>query len=182
MKRLSAIGFLTVLLFNFYGYRLVIDCMQYQQAAILETKLDKQQYKDDELIAIKTAINLPYYTSSKNYERAYGSIEVNGVMYEYVKRRVYQDTLELLCLPNTIKTHLQSVKNEFFKLSVDGIASQQNKKAGTLKITLPDFCQEINLFTLDALSKIGTHYFSSNTVLIKADYSSIGEQPPESIS
>jgi hypothetical protein len=181
LRKLSAILFLLILLFNFYGYRLMIDCMQDRYATILESQLDKEQYDDTELISIKTRLNLPYYTSSSEYERAYGSVEVNGVSYEYVKRRVHQDTLELLCLPNKTKMHLQSAKNEFFKMCVDG-TSQQDKKSNTVKISLPDFCQNFNSFALATIPEDLHHFFSQNTAFLKADYSSKGEQPPEFIS
>ena len=182
MKQLSAILFLSILLFNFYGYSLMIDCMQNRQAAILESKLDKQQYNDDELISIKTPLNLPYYTSSQTYERAYGSLEVNGTVYEYVKRRVNHDTLELLCLPNKVKTNFRLVKNEFVKFSIDGTSSQQEKKSNVFKISFPDFCQQVNAFTLDEVQTTSTKYFSFNTAFLQAGYSSKGEQPPELIS
>lgn len=182
MRKLSAILFLTVLLFNFYGYSLVIDCMQNRQSAIIESKLDKQQYSDDELISIKTPLNLPYYTSSANYERAYGSLEVNGVVYEYVKRRVNNDTLELLCLPNQSKTNLRSVKNEFVKFSVDTNSSQQEKKSNNFKISFPDFCQDVNVFAMNGPSPITAKHFYFNTAFLKIVYSSKHEQPPEFVA
>lgn len=180
MKQLSAILFLTILLFNFYGYSLVIDCMQKRQSAILELKLDNRQYNEDELISIKTPLNLPYYTSSQTYERAYGSIEVNGTVYEYVKQRVNHDTLELLCLPNKAKTNLRSVKNEFVKFSID--RTSQEKKSNVLKISFPDFCQNVNVFALKASTETAKKYFAFNTSLLQTDYSSKGEQPPELVS
>jgi hypothetical protein len=157
----------------------MIEYMQQKSAALLESKLDREQYKDEDLISIKAATNLPYYTNSKSYERAYGSVEINGVEYEYVKRRVYQDTLELLCIPNKAKTHLQTAKNEFFKISADLSSSQQQKKTTSLKISLPDFYQDIQSFSLNAFSTNTSTYFSFNTAFIKADYSSRTEQPPD---
>ena len=182
MRQLSAILFLAILLFNFYGYSLVIDCMQNRQSAILESKLDKQQYNDDELISIKTPLNLPYYTSSPTYERAYGSLEVNGTVYEYVKRRVNHDTLELLCLPNKAKTNFRSVKNEFVKFATDATSSQQDKKSNVFKISFPDFYQDIDVYALNEAQKTSTKYFFFNTAFLQADYSLKGEQPPELIS
>lgn len=180
MRQLSAILFLAILLFNLYGYSLVIDCMQKRQSAILELQLDNQQYNENELISIKTPLNLPYYTSSQTYERAYGSVEVNGAVYEYVKQRVNHDTLELLCLPSKAKTNLRSVKNEFVKFSID--RTSQEKKSNVLKISLPDFCQSVNVFALKEAGEPVKKYFSFNTSLIKTDYCSKGEQPPESVS
>jgi hypothetical protein len=156
--------------------------MQDHQTAILESKLDRDQYNDDELISIKTPMNLPYYTNSKNYERAYGSVELNGVVYEYVKRRVYQDTLELLCLPNKTKTDLLSAKNEFFKLSIDGAISQkESKSTHVIKIGLPDYFQDLVAISISAFSSMPQIYYSSNSTFLKTDYSSICEHPPESM-
>ncbi len=124
----------------------MINCLQQEQQVAFTARVDASQYNDQELVSIKTSLNLPYYTNSGNFERAYGSIHVDGVDYEYVKRRVYNDTLELLCLPNKDKTNLQVVKNLFFKFSTDDQTSPPSKKSQTtLKSGLPDFVQELNV-------------------------------------
>ena len=181
LKRLIAILFLLVLLFNFFGYRLMIRYMQEAQTAILATRVDANHYNEADLITIKTKLNLPYYTSSPEYERVYGSIEIEGILYEYVKRRIHQDTLELLCLPNKGKMHLQSAEQEFFKRSLDGVPGQHDKKASTFKLSLPDFCQDLQPFSLEPLLKLRNAYFCFNTPFLYADYSSKGEQPPEAM-
>lgn len=156
--------------------------MQEKQNEILQSRLDKEQYSDNELISIKTSLNLPYYVSSPAYERAYGSVTVNGEDYEYVKRRVYKDTLELLCLPNHAKTNLQAAKNEFFQLSIVGQSSQSEKKSGTiLKISLPDYCQEFSAVSIHKFSQDKKKYFSANTGFLMAGYSSRKDRPPQSI-
>ena len=38
---------------------------------------------------------------------------MNGVFYSYVKRKIHNDTLYLLCLPNKNKTQLQSARLEY---------------------------------------------------------------------
>lgn len=160
----------------------MIDFMQDQQATILEARLDKEEYSNDQLVSIKTPLNLPYYTNSENFERTYGSINVNGVEYEYVKRRVYKDTVELLCLPNDAKTNLQSVKNQLYQLSVEGTTSGSNKKSGnTFKISLPDFFQAFNTFSIEKISGKENKYLISNSNYIFADYSSRQERPPQAI-
>ena len=120
--------------------------MQSSSDAYLEKQVDKNNYNETDLITIRTKLNLPYYTSSDRYERAYGSINIDGTNYQYVKRRVHNDTLELLCLPNQAKTKLQSVKNELTKSLADGQASAPKKNL-TIKISLPDFCQPIKIFS-----------------------------------
>lgn len=140
MKQLAAILFLVVILFNFYGYRIVISCMEANSDASFEKQVDNNNYDSRQLTSIKTKLDLPYYNSSAEYERAYGSVVIEGVEYQYVKRRVYKDTLELLCLPNDAKTKIQSLKNEMTKAFADGQTSIP-KKHTTFKIPLLHFFQ-----------------------------------------
>lgn len=160
----------------------MIDYMQDQQANSLEATIDKDEYKNDQLISIKTSLNLPYYTSSEKYVRTYGSINVNGIDYEYVKRRVYHDTLELLCLPNDAKTKLQSAKIEFYKIAADGNTSGTNKKSSnTLKISLPDFFQNFTTFSFGNILETKKKHFTSNNAFTIFDYTARQERPPQSM-
>lgn len=165
LKRTASILFLLIVLFNFYGYRMVIDCLQSNSDVSMQKQVDKNNYSNSELISIKTTLNLPYYSSSANYERAYGSVTINGVSYEYVKRRVYKDTMELLCLPNAAKTNLQAAKNEITKSLADAQASTSGKKNhSTVKISLPDFFQPVKIFSASCdvvLNKNISDYHSS---------------------
>jgi hypothetical protein len=183
LRRLSAILFLAVLLFNLYGYRVMLSYLQARESVVFQSQLDKEQYSEDDLITIKTPLNLPYYSSSTDFERAYGSVEVNGMVYEYVKRRVSHDTLELLCIPNKTKAHLQSTQSAFVKLSVDGSSFPNEKKSvNTFKITLPDYCQQSSEYSFASSMLIHQHYYSSNTIMIQEDHSWIQGQPPRVIA
>lgn len=181
MKRLTAILFLLILVFNFVGYRMVIAFMERGSEASFEKKVDSREYSDDELISIKTALNLPYYTSSKEFERSYGSVNINGTVYEYVKQRVYNDTLELLCLPNAVKTKLQNTNNELTKSSADGQASTPVKKGpSTLKISLPDFVQPLQAFSVVS-TQIERAYLFENETFFPSNFHSCPEQPPKGL-
>lgn len=122
---------------------MVLAYLEQAGAVATEQKLDQSRFSEDELLSIKTKLNLPYYTGSARFERTYGTVSLHGVVYTYVKQRVYNDTLELLCLPDAVKTKLQSAKNEFSKSAADSQASLPNKKAAELKISLPDYCQSL---------------------------------------
>jgi hypothetical protein len=126
--------------------------MQSGSNAYLEKRVDQNKYDESDLITIKTKLNLPYYTGSGQFERVYGSIDINGTNYQYVKRRVHNDTLELLCLPNQTNTNLQSIKNELTKSLADGQASS-HKKNTTIKISLPDFFQSFKTFSATCFLK-----------------------------
>ena len=156
--------------------------MQQQQQQVAASKIDQSDYEDEDLISIKIQLNLPYYNYSPLYERAYGSMNIDGVEYDYVKRRVLNDTLELLCLPNQEKTKLQSLKNEFLKLSIETPSSQTDKKSSNIvKISLPDYSQQLASFSIAALHEDAITYCSKNFSFTYADHSSVKEQPPETI-
>jgi hypothetical protein len=107
-------------------------------------------------------------------------MNINGVEYDYVKRRVYNGTLELLCLPNQEKTKLQAVKNDFLKLSIDNTGDQPNKKSSSvLKISLPDYSQQFSNYSIAALNEVAIKHHSENFQFIFEDYSVLREQPPQ---
>jgi hypothetical protein len=157
----------------------MLDCMQENQQESFTARVDNNAYNEAELISIKTPIDLPYYTNSQEYERAYGSINVHGVDYEYVKRRVYNDTLELLCLPNRAKTEIQSTRDEFVKHALDGNNSAPNKRSTRVaKISLPDFYQELKPSEVVPAFPPAHRYAALHTQFFSSDYSSRQERPP----
>lgn len=113
LKKIIAILFINVYLFNLVGYSVLFDYFIHQTNEHTVQELDNGNYNESELIEIKVPLNLPYYTSWNEYERYDGEIELNGIHYNFVKRKVVSDTLYLLCLPNHVKTELYKAKNEF---------------------------------------------------------------------
>ena len=128
MKRLVAILLIGLLFFNWYGYQLVSGYLQDRADRRLEASLDQAGYDESQLISIKVPLtSLSYYNSSTTFERVDGQIEVNGVLYKYVKRRIYKDSLEMLCIPNSSAMGLAAAKNAFFQQVND---LQQNTPQG----------------------------------------------------
>lgn len=107
--------------------------MQQKVSDQLEVKLDKSLYNDAELIELKVPMNLPYQTNWSAYQRYNGEIEVDGILYKYVKRKVSNDTLYLMCIPNTKKMTLETAKNDFFKMSNDLTQNNNSKKSDNSK-------------------------------------------------
>ncbi|MEO5995749.1 MAG: hypothetical protein ABIN89_03510 [Chitinophagaceae bacterium] len=154
IKKIASIFFLSVFLFNWFGYRLLSIVLEDRANSALVAELDKDQYDDSALITIKLPSNLPYYTNSKHYERMDGELEINGMHYNYVKCRIYKDTVEYLCIPNQIRTRLSNARDEFYKLVNDLQHPTQNKKTGdtcnSIKSLLSEYYQETNSWAFDA--------------------------------
>lgn len=75
--------------------------------------IDNGDYSDASLIEIKVPVNMPYSRSQVEYERWNGEIEFNGIHYNYVKRKLCNDTLYLFCIPNISKTQLSNAKTSY---------------------------------------------------------------------
>jgi hypothetical protein len=130
VKRTAAILLLSLLVFNWIGYQLYTTILQGHADRTMVANLDQNNYSDAELISIKVpAVHLSSYVNTKEFQRVDGKIEIEGVQYNYVKRRYVDDSLELLCIPNKTSTRLQTAKDEFFKLVNDLQHPGQSKKA-----------------------------------------------------
>jgi len=125
LKKIIAILFIGVYLFNLVGYSLTFDYFIHQADNRIVQQLDNNDYNEAELLEIKIPLNLPYYTSWDEYERYDGEIVLNGIHYNYVKRKVVNDTLFLLCLPDHVKTELYKAKSEFAYTEGDNDSSSK---------------------------------------------------------
>lgn len=173
---------LGIFLFNWFGYRLLTSFLQDRADASLEFQLDNNKYDESQLISIKIPANLPYYNNSQRYERVDGQIAINGKHYNYVKRRLFNDSLEYLCIPSEEKTRLSHASDEFFKL-INDLQHPQNKKQGNNSIAgknlLAEYCQHMVSYRFEIYGNIRIKHNSFyHTALLKPSLSSPG-QPPD---
>lgn len=186
LKQIASILLLGLLFFNWYGYRMVSDYLQQKSDTKLEAKLDNNDYDESQLIELRVPINLPYHNDWNGFERFNGEIEINGVHYKYVKRKVEKGELVLLCLPNSEKQLLRSARDNFFKLVNDLQQNNSGKKSdnnnsSSLKGLFSDYLKEKNNWTLALLSDPKTNYPVSDIQISSSYFSSSPEQPPEEI-
>ncbi len=184
MKKFAAILLLFVFVFNLFGYRLFVSFMVSNANQSLEIALDNNNYSEENLISIKKPTNLPYYNNTKDFTRVYGEVEMNGVLYTYVKSRIYNDSLEMLCIPNTSKQQLLNSKDNFAAVVFD-LQKDTNKKSGESNKTfsflkmLGEFEDNANFnFTISSKAiafKNNTHYIANTVAKHKATI----EQPPD---
>ncbi|WP_298298830.1 hypothetical protein [Hydrotalea sp.] len=144
MKKIASIVLLGMLLFNWVGYRFVMDYLENRADITFQTQLDDNQYNEKDLISIKVPAALPYGASSQKFDRVNGEITVNGITYSYVKRRFYKDSLEVLCIPNFVKTGIKNARDAFARLANDFVNSSSSKKdaghqAHTVKPVVQDY-------------------------------------------
>jgi hypothetical protein len=133
LRKIASAILICLLLFNWFGYNLVADYLQQKSDKHLEAHLDQNQYDESQLIELKIPLNLPYQTSWSAFERYDGEIKLNGILYKYVKRKVANDTLFLMCIPNHQKMDLQTAKEDYFKNTNDLSQTSTSKKTGSSK-------------------------------------------------
>lgn len=134
LKKIIAILLLLLFSFNLYGYRLWFYYVQQQSEQQIISTIEKNEYNEADLVTIKVPLSLPYSTNWSDFERYDGSIEVDGQHYNYVKRKVSNDTLILLCIPNADKNRLTRAKNSFENLVNSGQNPNNNKASGPLSL------------------------------------------------
>jgi hypothetical protein len=184
MKKIAAILLLGILTFNWFGYQLYIAIIENSENNKLQARLDENNYDESELISIKiSAIDLPYYTNSKLFERVDGCVEINGVQYRYVKRRMFHNCLEFLCIPNKAAMSLQTAKENYFKSVNDIQAGTQTKKSGSQQFSSKNLSCELYFAnnyafgnsSAPSLSILPAHFM----VCLPTSFPSLPEQPPE---
>ncbi len=185
MKKIASILLLALLLFNWCGYRWVINIVQQNADTKLEARLDRNEYNEDDLIEIRVPVSMPYQTDWAAFERYDGEIEVNGIHYKYVKRKVQDGQLVLKCIPNQVKQHLESAKDDLFKITNDLQQDNATKKSGAPNISL------VKNVLGDYENPQPVHLASLHTILSEQSYNvyqpvlvadllhSIPEQPPK---
>lgn len=133
-----------ILFFNWYGYQLLSNYFEDRAGHQLEASLDKNEYDESQLLSVKVPITtLSYYNSSTSFERVDGQIEIGGVQYKYVARRIFKDSLEYRCIPDFAAMNLKNAKNDFFRLVNDLSNKGQDKKAphsAQYKSVSQDYC------------------------------------------
>ncbi len=122
------------MLFNTVGYRFAFSYLEKKATTQLDLAIDAGKYDERNLIEIKIPLNMPYF-SDKEYEIAYGETEFDGKHYHYVKRKVSNNTLYLLCLPNNDKTILLAAKNNIEKNNLEATNNKSDKKGSFPSLT-----------------------------------------------
>ena len=184
MKQISAICLLCLLLFNWYGYQFVINYFQIKADKELNAQLDNHQYTEADLIELRIPLNMPYQNNSSTFERVYGEVNYNGIIYSFVKRKIEDGYLILKCIPNAQKESIQKESREIAKhnngIDQDQKSSLPNGKV--LKSQISDFVQHSFLYSIRPFKNECLITAISGTFHTCKGFKDPHIQPPDSIS
>jgi hypothetical protein len=180
LKKLTAILLLSIHFFSLAGYTLLIQHLMNNADRQLEQSLDKMAYNDKDLIEVSVPLNMPYLTNTNKFERTDGQLELNGIHYNYVKRKISNDTLYVLCIPNISKTKLLDVKLNYANQNSDNPSGKNNAESPVKKWNFGNDYSCTNnevIFFLTTFSNNNTHQF--NLALLPSAYIKAPAQPPD---
>lgn len=180
MKNTVAILLTALLFLNFFGYRIVFYFAAQAEDIKLESTLDRAEYNDNELVTINVPLNNPYSLNQSTFERVDGEITFKGKIYKYVKRRIFNNELILLCIPNNSKMRIEENKKNFFE-NINDLAKDSkhgNSKAGAVKNPVAEY--DVNSFGISLQKCQPTvHVIKTEvSVLLSAGYLSYQGKPP----
>jgi hypothetical protein len=182
MRKLVAIFMLSIFTFNIAGYQLMYNYMENRSDAALEQQLDNKGYNESDLISIKQPASLPYYTNNEIFQRIDGEVEIDGIQYKYVKSRIYNDSLEMLCIPHTAKMKIEQSRNEYAQGAHDFQQNDTQKKGSkseSFQKSLNEYEEQVFL-SLNCDSKLlKNNYVLVNSVFEKTHFFTSVEQPPD---
>jgi len=149
-------------------------------------RLDRSEYNDNDLIEVKVPVNLPYQTNWQEFERYDGEIQIAGVHYNYVKRKLLNDTLILMCIPNTDKMKLFNARETFFSL-INDMQQNENGKHHPLpvkpvKIFMAEYVPDKNSFSLSNPLTLKISFSPVPSPSLLSIFQESPAQPPELIS
>jgi hypothetical protein len=140
LKKLTAIFFALLVLFNALGFYGLLVGLQYKTRLDMVQRLDNEQYKATETVTFRFPLALPYHIDKKVFERVDGEIEHHGEFYRLVKQKLERDTLYIVCIKDNDSKRIHHALTDYVKTFTDKpINAKQNAKflGGFMKEFLP---------------------------------------------
>jgi hypothetical protein len=180
LRKLTAIFFLLLFLFNIAGYKGLFFFLTQSADERLAEKIKDGSDLDKDMIMVKFPFNVPYLSDSKDFESMEGEVNLKGTIYKYVKRKIARDTLFLICIENKEKTLIEKKRAEYFN-KVNDLDASTSKKSGAKQFKLEYYFKnsEISLKDLYVLDYQSPHSFVVNSIQNGHYY--LFAPPPESL-
>jgi hypothetical protein len=155
-----------------------------KSSELLTKSIESLSYSEDDLIEIKIPLNNPYI-SDHEFKLVQGETKYKGKFYQYVKRKIADNILHLLCLPNIKKENLIQTKNNLAENNSTNIDNKNSNKNNSNKIThisLLEFIQPLSFNGFEIQIPIASILHNTNHLCDKTQnkpYTSF--QPPKNL-
>lgn len=147
MRKLVAIYLIITLLYNFAGPLIIRQYLAYRTEKHFNEQTSKGLYYLGDLTEVVIPVELPGIADWVDYEDISGQIQFQNNRYNYVKMKLTQHAMYLLCVPNYEETRLNS-QNIISAKKVKEVPVPKKDHTPTFKVTLlgefqlaaQDFC------------------------------------------
>jgi hypothetical protein len=178
LKRVAAIFFLLVFLFNTGGYYLVFWCIKQQAKEDFLARLHASDYSQHESIILAIPFSLPYPVSDGSYQPVHGDFEYGGDYYKLVKQKLENDTLFVVCIKDKEARLIEESLSDYSKLANNLPVGSKQAFSFLAKI-FKDY-QSNEKFTVSPLHAFTSQqYFAVTTAPVQESHRSIDSPPPE---
>src|ERR1700722_5738963 len=184
MRKSASIILLLILLFNMIGYRAWFYYAEKKADAVMEARIDKDQYDDNDLVTLQIPLYNPYQLEQKTFEPANGEVNINGKTFKYVKRKVSDGNLILLCLADNHKTVLKKAKTNYENAANDLTANGKNAgRTGIQKsFTGNDYINQCGSVEVCECGSSNLKYAAFHTISLTDPHISSPGKPPKYIA
>ena len=149
MKKFTAIFLLLLLLFNFVGYKIIYTYTNNVLDKQAEISFDQNRYNDKAAFTIKLPLYIPYQINQSTFERVDGKIIIDGKVCRYIKRKIVNNEMLLVCIADDKATELNNSKTDFFKTTAGLVDNNSSKKTGSANI---DFFKLLTVYNHNTAS------------------------------
>lgn len=181
MKRLFAIVFLVIYLFNWGGYLLLQNCMVARADKHMNELISQNLYDPNSLVEVKVKQNLPGIFEWRDYRNVTGQIQLKNACYNYVKLKFTKDTLYVMCVPNYEKTKLVK-SNIIYAKQVNDIPSDKKTDDNSAKKNDSKYDHPVVQLNFEHTADEPAALFGDHNAAIKDPLITSPAQPPEFLS
>lgn len=137
------------MLFNSVGYRVLSHFLQERATLQVQAQIDEGNYEHTALLELSVSMNLPYATDWTDWEKMEGDVQIDGIHYRYVERKLADGRMYVRCLPNTPKQTVLNARDAFFEMAYDINKQTENKKSSGVFVSnyigdYDDACHQVS--------------------------------------
>ncbi len=121
---------------------------------------------------------LPYGPNWKDYERYEGEIDWGGVHYNYVKRKLQNDTLYVLCLPNNVQTKLRKAEAHYTR-HVNDLPAQNKAETKLQKVARAEYLSQQVIVLTEVAAVYSPQCYPSYHTSLLHPFSECLIEPPD---
>lgn len=184
MKKLLAIAVTALLAFNLAGYQALTAWLQHRADEQLRAKVEEENFDEAEIIEISVPLNLPYTSDWQYWQPVSGTIQLDGIPYNYIAQKLTSGRMYYRCLPNVAKKLAINARDEFLKLAYnlthgDAGGKQKAQSKVVISCSLGDYDDAVASYRMRAVHRQGVVQYGYLPQLVGPVYRQLPWLPPE---